>query len=42
MQGYCALQLRNKSLALAALEKARKYSSVRAQAEQLLRAVAAL
>lgn len=42
MQGYCALQLRNKSLASAALEKARKYSSVRAQAEQLLRAVAAL
>ena len=42
MQGYCALQLRNKSLASAALEKARKYSSVRAQAEELLRAVATL
>lgn len=42
MLGYCALQLRNKTLAMNALEKARKFSAVRTQAEQMLRAVATL
>lgn len=42
MRGYCALRLHNKGMAQTALEKARQFKSSRAQAEQLLKATAAL
>lgn len=38
MRGYCALRLRDKGMALASLEQARKFPASRSQAEQLLRA----